>query len=132
VHATFQFSGTPGKRNRFRERLLWNDPPSYFEHSEGFISMGDAPSKELLDAAAAYTADGALESTMPHFRLVHTQLTSTRALFAAATVLKRALVLPDFWCGQDRWWAPHAGKIPGSDLKLPFQCPADHVLDLEA
>ena len=24
VHATFQFSGTPGKRHRFREALLWN------------------------------------------------------------------------------------------------------------
>lgn len=24
VHATFQFSGTPGKRNRMRERLWWN------------------------------------------------------------------------------------------------------------
>ena len=24
VHATFQFSGTPGKRHRMREALLWN------------------------------------------------------------------------------------------------------------
>lgn len=24
VHATFQFSGTPGKRHRMRERLLWD------------------------------------------------------------------------------------------------------------
>lgn len=23
VHGTFQFSGTPGKRHRFRERLIW-------------------------------------------------------------------------------------------------------------
>ena len=23
VHATFQYSGTPGKRHRMRERLLW-------------------------------------------------------------------------------------------------------------
>ena len=27
VHATFQFSGTPGKRWRFREALLWNVRP---------------------------------------------------------------------------------------------------------
>ena len=33
AHATFQFSGTPGKRNRFRERLMWNDPPEYFKVS---------------------------------------------------------------------------------------------------
>jgi hypothetical protein len=24
VHATFQYSGTPGKRHRMRERLWWN------------------------------------------------------------------------------------------------------------
>ncbi len=39
AHATFQYSGTPGKRNRFREFLLWDDPPSYFDSAKGFISM---------------------------------------------------------------------------------------------
>ena len=47
-----------------------------------------------------------------------------------ASVLGRTLVLPDLWCGADRWWAPHQGTIPGSALLLPFRCPADHVLDL--
>ena len=37
AHATFQYSGTPGKRNRFREALLWDDPPEYFDHPKGFI-----------------------------------------------------------------------------------------------
>jgi len=37
AHATFQYSGTPGKRNRFREFLLWDDPPEYFDHDKGFI-----------------------------------------------------------------------------------------------
>lgn len=44
----------------------------------------------------------------------------------------RAVILPSLWCGMDRWWAPHAGTIPGSGLQLPYLCPADHVLDLEA
>lgn len=39
VHATFQFSGTPGKRNRMREMLLWHDPPEYHNHPNGFISF---------------------------------------------------------------------------------------------
>jgi hypothetical protein len=30
-----------------------------------------------------------------------------------------------------RRWEPHAGTIPGARTKLPFLCPADHVLDLE-
>ena len=31
----------------------------------------------------------------------------------------------------DRWWAPHRGTIPGSQLQLPYKCPADHILELE-
>jgi hypothetical protein len=31
VHATFQFSGTPGKRHRFREDLLWDEKFEYFQ-----------------------------------------------------------------------------------------------------
>jgi hypothetical protein len=31
VHATFQFSGTPGKKHRFREDLLWDEKFEYFQ-----------------------------------------------------------------------------------------------------
>jgi hypothetical protein len=55
-----------------------------------------------------------------------------RNAMALATVLNRTLVLPAFWCGLDRYWAPHSGTLPGSDFKLPFPCPADHVVDLES
>ncbi len=54
-----------------------------------------------------------------------------RSAMAVATALGRTLVIPALWCGADRWWAPHNGIIPGSALRLPFQCPLDHVLDLE-
>jgi hypothetical protein len=54
-----------------------------------------------------------------------------RAAFALATVLGRAVILPELWCGLDRYWAPHPGTLPGSRFKLPFLCPADHILDLE-
>lgn len=39
VHATFQFSGTPGKRHRMREFSLWHDPPEYYNHPNGFITF---------------------------------------------------------------------------------------------
>lgn len=39
AHATFQYSGTPGKRERFREMLLFDDPPEYFDHARGFIAI---------------------------------------------------------------------------------------------
>lgn len=131
IHATFQFSGTAGKRNRFRERLLWNDDPEYFEHENGFISANNYIPDDLLEDVEAVNRDGSIKSTVPHFALVNHQLLALKAMFAAGTILNRAVVLPDLWCGFDRYWAPHNGVIPGSEFKLPFECPADHVLDLE-
>ena len=54
-----------------------------------------------------------------------------RTAMAIASSLKRTLVIPQLWCGMDRWWAPHDGNIPGSSLQLPFPCPMDHIFDLE-
>jgi hypothetical protein len=132
VHATFQFSGTPGKRHRMRERLWWNDPAPYFAHDKGFLVHDDPVPQALLDAARTVNRDVTLQATMPHFELVNYQLRQLRALFALATITGRAVILPALQCGMDRWWAPHGGIIPGSALELPYLCPADHVLELEA
>jgi hypothetical protein len=98
----------------------------------GFVAVDPPKLEELLAAARATTLDGSLDAAKPHFALVNRQLSTLRALFGLATALGRPAVLPPLWAAQDRWWAPHSGIIPGSDLELPFQCPADHVLDLEA
>lgn len=134
AHATFQYSGTPGKRHRFREALLWRDEPEYFRHDVGFLSGANIIPQLYINNAknAANSSRGRLEDTTAHFDLVNLQLTSLRALFGLSTVLGRAVILPELWCGMDRWWAPHTGVIPGSELELPYKCPADHVLDLEA
>lgn len=39
AHATFQYSGTPGKRHRFREFMLFEDPPEYYNHENGFVTI---------------------------------------------------------------------------------------------
>jgi hypothetical protein len=39
VHATFQFSGTPGKRHRMREFQWFSDPQEYYDHQVGFVSF---------------------------------------------------------------------------------------------
>ena len=132
VHATFQFSGTDGKRNRFRERLLWTDEAEYFEFDPGWVSVGDQIPENLMTGITELSSVTDLKGTSPHFDLVNHQLTTMRAMFAAATVLGRGAVLPELWCGFDRYWAPHTGRYGGSQMELPFQCPADHVLDLEA
>ena len=189
VHATFQFSGTPGKRNRMREFMLYEDAPEYYDHKTGFVSFqvgareggegergggaGDGlgrrrrwlclpchsawafgpgpgiklhcggqpalftylnypylhasfphfppapPShphfqmdgvEALLGNAGPNTGTMVLANVQGHFALVNHQITRVRNALAVATVLGRALVMPQFWCGQDRWWAPHSGE----------------------
>lgn len=133
AHATFQYSGTPGKRHRFREALLWDDPPEYFDHPKGFINIDMDLPQALLDAAAQ-PVQGAMtgDKLADHFALVHHQLFRLRAALAFATVTGRAIILPPIWCQLDKYWAPlWDGNIPGTHWKKPYICPADHVLDLE-
>jgi len=51
VHNTFQYSGTEGKRHRFREALLWDDPPEYFDDEAGFLFFHPDVPKQLLEKA---------------------------------------------------------------------------------
>lgn len=131
-HATFQYSGTPGKRNRIREDGSWMDPDDYFRHPVGFVSHErDLPQKLLDDMQGVRGAR--IENTLPHFALVNHQLSQVRGNMILSQLLGgRAVVLPELWCGFDRWWSPHTGVTPQSNLTLPYLCPADHVMDLEA
>ncbi|KAK2076685.1 hypothetical protein QBZ16_005445 [Prototheca wickerhamii] len=132
VHATFQFSGTPGKRNRFREWQLWKDAPSHWEHPVGFIQYDNLARPELLEAARKAERRSDVEGVLPHFNLVNDQLRQLRNVFVAAHALGgAATITPHLWLGFDRYWAPHDGKLQGSLLELPFQAPIDLVLDLE-
>lgn len=132
LHATFQYSGTAGKRHRMREWDLWRDEPAYFSHSEGFLAAPSRVPGRLLDAARQVPRNGSLASTLPHFELVHYQLRQLRSQRALARALGgRGVVLPELWCGLDRYWGPHTGTFRGADMQLPYRCPADHVLDIE-
>lgn len=135
LHATFQFSGTEGKRHRMREANLWLDPPEYYDPPGGllvyqptFVVPGEGIKMLPREKVAAKK-----QAADTHFAMVHAQLADLRRAAALAGALGRTLVLPPLLCGYDRWWAPHTGQIPGSgSWTLPFLCPADHVLDLPA
>ena len=130
VHATFQYGGTEGKRNRFRERLLWNDPPEYFrpqEGSAGFLALNINVPQELLTGPDADTRLG-------HFRLVNHQLRHVRAALALAKLLRRVVVLPELWVMYDRFFYPVDDGRNGGAWGPPrgaFVAPADHVLAVE-
>ena len=132
AHATFQYSGTPGKRNRFREFLLWEDPPEYFTHPKGFIHLNFEVPKEMMERSKGVEGPMVASKLFNHFELVHWQLFRIRVGLALATLTGRVLVLPPIWCEIDKYWAPlYDGNIPGSHFIKPFICPMDHVLDIE-
>lgn len=49
--------------------------------------------------------------TQGHFKLVNHQIARVRSALAIATLTGRAIIVPQLWCGQDRWWAPHSGEL---------------------
>eukprot|EP00884_Botryococcus_braunii_P011901 jgi/Botrbrau1/20711/Bobra.0058s0040.1 len=132
VHATFQFSGTPGKRHRMRERLLWApDPPEYYDPVGGLLSF-TLQFNGLLSKAGPTSANvKSLAGKRGHFDLVNFELLQIRNALAIASILNRTLVMPELYCGMDRYWAPHDGVLPGSFFGVPFLCPLDHIMDLE-
>ncbi len=97
----------------------------------GYLSYTPDIPANLLANAGPNTNDFTLKNVQGHFALINYQFTQLRNAMALATILGRVLILPPLWCGLDRWWAPHTGRIPPSEFKLPFLCPADHVLNLE-
>jgi len=144
LHATFQYEGTPGKRNRIREANQWlgdHDTPEYFEQK--FMSYTPRVLADVaLDDFAALGHPNTQTKSMPplkegdpvlkeHMRMVQHQIKQLYEANAIAKKLGRVLILPPFFCGLDRVWFPHAGVFPGSMLRLPFICPADHVMAIE-
>lgn len=92
-----------------REALFWRDPPSYFRHAKGFLSFNLSIPADMLANAGPRTNGFDINNTAGHFALMNHQLRQLRHAFALASLSGRALVIPQLWCGLDRWWAPHTG-----------------------
>lgn len=87
VHATFQYSGTPGKRNRLREFMLWKDDPEYYEPGHGFVTWEmDTPEAMVQAAVPNPPSLQCCESQQGHFDLMNHQLLQARSGFAVASV----------------------------------------------
>ena len=95
VHATFQFSGTPGKRNRFREFMLWNDAPEYYDPGHAFVTWdNDVPEALLAAAAPNPPALACCDAQAGHFDLMNHQLLQLRHGMALASVRVLLAFLP--------------------------------------
>mmetsp|Transcript_26945 Transcript_26945/g.37200 ORF Transcript_26945/g.37200 Transcript_26945/m.37200 type:complete len:318 (+) Transcript_26945:2-955(+) len=129
VHATYQFGNgrrgqAAGKKQRLREHGLWMaDPDEYFTRGK-FLVYSDVIPYEVKQ--------GVLPGFPTHQTVTAYHFRSMFAAAALAQALGRTLVLPRWECHCDRHWTP---ILPGcimanSDLKLPFHCPMDHLLEV--
>ena len=130
VHATFVFSATAGKRNRYREALLWRDSDNYYNSDRKYITIDlhIPPLPFEIPTVSAAWDEGNLNIL---FNVMNAQLNQIRSALALAMSLNRTLVMPRLRCVYDRVWYPHEGVFPGSELLLPFDCPMDHVFNIE-
>jgi hypothetical protein len=87
VHATFQFSGTDGKRNRLREFMLWRDEPEYYEPGHAFVTWEmETPADMVALSVPNPPSLQCCTTQQGHFDLVNHQLLQTRHALAAASV----------------------------------------------
>ena len=134
VHMTYQYGDSSkfpyGKRQRMREARVWQvDPPDYFT---GGKYLAVAPEAAILPidylSSTCTTAEAAdrFNKEEVHMRRV------LRDALALAIALNRTLVLPRMMCYCDNIWKEmkHCRVGGAFDMTLPFDCPADHILNL--
>jgi len=132
VHMTYQFaegsSFAYGKRQRLREAGLWFvDDDDYYAGRYLSVSAKGATLPPITIATNADSRDAVRQHLAEHAHLV----SSLRAMLGLAKALRRTLVLPTMLCYCDYMWKEmRACRVGGAEtMRLPFECPMDHVLD---
>ena len=127
-HPTYA-EGEAAKIHRLRDARLFHDPPAYY--SEGNFLTYDVDLPPALMQVAQTVPRGATPAH--HIALVQFQLGLMGAAMRASAALGRTLVLPPFLCTCEHWGldAEFLDCVQtAGDMKLPFLCEADNVLNL--
>ena len=134
VHMTYQYGDSSkfpyGKRQRMREGRVWQvDPPSYYGEGR-YLAVAPEAAALPIDylSRECTTADAAdrFNKEDAHLRVV------LRDALALAIALNRTLVLPRMLCYCDNIWKEmkHCRVGGAFGMTLPFDCPADHIMNL--
>eukprot|EP00898_Chlorokybus_atmophyticus_P003634 jgi/Chlat1/4271/Chrsp29S04552 len=122
VHATYQFGGYAGKRNRFREAGLWLADGDEYYNGKYLTWMAPTRPEGLADSEPLVEQ---------HMTLVKRYFEDLHTAFGLAQALGRLVIIPKLRCYCDTHWTivtPEC-RMGYSDLELPFTCPLDHLLD---
>ncbi|KAF8070925.1 arabinosyltransferase [Scenedesmus sp. PABB004] len=139
VHLVFGYGGLASKVYKLRDAHLGWDPPGseYYAPPGGLLSF-DLDLPPVPPGFSGWARDGAArgeeDMEVVHARAVDDQLSQLWHALGLALALNRTLVLPRMRCFCVRgWFANEACRLPGDARSvLPFDCPGDHVYDLDA
>jgi hypothetical protein len=132
VHMTYQFAeGSKfayGKRQRLRQAGLWLvDDDSYYNGRYVTVSA-EAATLPLVKMGLDVDSRDAVKAHLAEARHRSAVL---RPLLGIAKATGRAVVLPRMLCYCDFMWKEMKNcRVGGAEsMRLPFECPMDHVLD---
>ena len=133
VHMTYQFAEGAkfayGKRQRLRQAGLWLvDDGSYF--SGKYIRVADEVATLPPRTLPPFTTHSK-EAIEIHLAEARHRSKVLKNLLGIARALNREVILPRMLCYCDFMWKEmKACRVGGAEtMRLPFDCPMDHVLD---
>jgi hypothetical protein len=132
VHMTYQFaegsSFAHGKRQRLREAGLWLvDDDAYYNGK--YLALSDAAATLAVEPMGPNV--DSRDAVKKHLAEQRHRINQLRPLLGIAKALGRALILPRMLCYCDFMWKEMQNcRVGGAEsMRLPFDCPMDHVLD---
>ena len=132
VHMTYQFAEGAkfayGKRQRLRQAGLWLiDDDSYFNGK--YIKLSDAAAN--LPVEPMGVSVDSREAVKKHLAEARHRTLQLRSMLGIAKATGRAVILPRMLCYCDYMWKEMKNcRVGGAEtMRLPFDCPMDHVLD---
>uniref|UniRef100_A0A7S0LDU7 Uncharacterized protein n=1 Tax=Coccolithus braarudii TaxID=221442 RepID=A0A7S0LDU7_9EUKA len=132
VHMTYQFAEGKafayGKRQRLRQAGLWYvDSDAYY--SGRYIKVAD--SAATLPIKTMGMQIDSRDAVKYHLAEAAHRVAVLRALLGMAKALGREVILPRMLCYCDFMWKEMKNcRVGGAEsMRLPFDCPMDHVLD---
>ncbi len=135
VHMTYQFAEGDtfayGKRQRLRQAGLWLvDEPGYYAGRYLSVSASGAT---LPHVAMDVNVDSRV-AVKQHLSEHAHRIELLRAMLGIAKALGRELILPPMLCYCDFMWKEMRNcRVGGAEsMRLPFECPMDHVLNTPA
>ena len=161
VHATYQYGDAPtfayGKHTRFVQAGLWHDGPYRLQPSavgssnqpaaisalsrddERFVVLDeaaiDAEARADVVALGGEASWSSQALVARHKARDASWRQRTLSLLAFAIATNRTAVLPQAFCYCDAFWGAMVGcrvKAAHASMSLPFECPIDHLIELQS